>query len=95
MKTLDLSTLGIDNRKEIPIGYEKDARELYLEQNKEVLEDIGLPLTESVQKLKKKEFNLRLNALRAKKIAERYDVDIYPSSDSEDNDSNEDSSDDE
>lgn len=30
IKTLDLSTLGIDNHKEIPIGYEKDARELYL-----------------------------------------------------------------
>lgn len=94
MRTLDLSTLGIDNKKLIPIGYEKDARQLYLDENKDVLEELGVPLTEDVQKLNKKDFKVRLNALRQKQITENYDVNIYPSSDSEDNDTNSDSSDD-
>ena len=44
MKSIDLSVLGIDNKKLIPIGYEKDDRQIYVEKNKGILEKLNMPL---------------------------------------------------
>lgn len=80
MKTLDLRVMGIDNTKQLPIGYEKDQRQIFLENNEELLNVLGLPIAGNAQKLTHADFNIRLNAVRAMKVAESYDSQIYPSS---------------
>ena len=88
MKSIDLSVLGIDNKKLIPIGYEKDDRQIYVEKNKGILEKLNMPLKEDVQKLSEVEFKTKLNAVRSANLIKSYDCEILPSSESEDNDTN-------
>lgn len=80
MRDVDLSVLGIDNKKLLPIGYEKDERQIYVEKSKGILEKLNMPLTKDIQKLPEMEFKTKLNAVRSAHLIKSYNCEILPSS---------------
>ena len=77
MNYLDLEVLGIDNRGKLPIGFEKDKREQYLERHRDFLGSLSLK-TEG--KLTQAEFRHHFKVLQAFKVQEHYENEIIPSS---------------
>jgi hypothetical protein len=55
---------------------------MYVEENKKILEELGIPLEQDVQRLTRADFNSRFKAIRAAKIVSDYDTMIIPSSES-------------
>lgn len=85
-----MSIFEKDNKAQLPIDYEKDSREIYIERNDKILRNHGIIETKDVRRIGTKKTREYLNVLRSEKLKESFDCELLLSSDSEDNDSVED-----
>lgn len=70
---LDMSIFEKDNKAQLPIDYEKDSREIYIERNDKILRNHGIIETKDVRRIGTKKTREYLNVIRSEKLKESFD----------------------